>query len=66
MSDFVRDRKDDIPALTAGDTMTRPEFERRYQARPEIKKAELIEGIVYIPSPVHTHKHGDLHFNVIG
>lgn len=33
--------------LYAGDRLTRQEFERRYQAHPEIKKAELVEGIVY-------------------
>ena len=31
------------------------EFERRYEAMPEVKKAELIEGEVYMPSPV---RHG--------
>jgi Uma2 family endonuclease len=39
-----------IPALQAGDRLTRPEFERRYTAMPHLKKAELIEGVVYIPS----------------
>jgi Uma2 family endonuclease len=32
--------------------LTRAEFERRYRAMPGVKKAELIEGIVYMPSPV--------------
>jgi Uma2 family endonuclease len=41
-----------IPELRAGDRLTRPEFERRYAAMPNVKKAELIEGVVYIPSPV--------------
>ena len=41
-----------IPALENGDRLTRYEFERRYAVRPDIKKAELIEGIVYTPSPV--------------
>lgn len=40
-----------IPPLRNGDRLTRPEFERRYDAMPELKKAELIDGIVYIPSP---------------
>ena len=52
--------------LDAGDYLTRPEFERRYHAHPELKKAELIEGIVYIPSPVRADKHGDPHFDMIG
>jgi hypothetical protein len=31
--------------------LSRPEFERRYAASPQIKKAELIERIVYVASP---------------
>ena len=42
---------DPPPPLEQGDRLTREEFERRYQAMPDIKKAELIEGRVYIPSP---------------
>ena len=41
-----------IPALQNGDHLTRAEFERRYHAQPHLKKAELIEGVVYVPSPV--------------
>jgi Uma2 family endonuclease len=41
-----------IPPLEAGDRLTRAEFERRYTAMSRIKKAELIEGVVYMPSPV--------------
>lgn len=40
------------PALEGGDRLTRAEFERRYAAMPRLKKAELIEGIVFMPSPV--------------
>ena len=32
--------------LQSGDHLTRREFERRYAAHPEIRKAELIEGRV--------------------
>lgn len=35
-----------IPPLENGDSLTRWEFERRYQAMPKVKKAELIEGVV--------------------
>jgi Uma2 family endonuclease len=55
----------EIPPLLPGDYLTRPEFERRYLAHPEIKKAELIEGIVYMPSPVRVNLHGDPHFIII-
>jgi Uma2 family endonuclease len=41
-----------VPVLENGDRLTRYEFERRYAARPDLKKAQLIEGIVYMPSPV--------------
>ena len=38
-----------IPPLKNGDRLTRLEFERRYEAMPDLKKAELIEGVVFIP-----------------
>ena len=50
-----------IPPLENGDRLTRAEFERRYDAMPGLKKAKLIEGEVYMPSPVrhggHSHPH---------
>ena len=46
------------PPLTAGDRLTRAEFERIYQAHPEVRRAELVEGVVYMPSPVHFAQHG--------
>mgnify|MGYP002681849627 FL=1 len=54
-----------IPPLNAGDRLTRPEFERRYQAHPELNKAELIEGVVHMPSPVHFALHGKPHVAII-
>ncbi|WP_165227339.1 Uma2 family endonuclease [Aquisphaera insulae] len=41
-----------IPPLRDGDVLTRDEFERRYDAMPELKKAQLIEGVVHVDSPV--------------
>jgi Uma2 family endonuclease len=55
----------ELPPLNSGDRLSRAEFERRYQAHPEIKKAELIEGVVYVPSPVRAEHHADPHFNMI-
>jgi Uma2 family endonuclease len=55
----------EVPPLEAGDHLTRCEFERRYQARPDIKKAELIEGVVYMPSPVRAKSHGEPHSHII-
>ncbi len=47
-----------VPVLCAGDKLTRDEFERRYAAMPDLKKAELIEGVVYMGSPVRHEQHG--------
>jgi Uma2 family endonuclease len=49
------------PPLEAGDRLSREEFERRYDRMPHLKKAELIEGIVYMPSPVRAGTHGEPH-----
>jgi Uma2 family endonuclease len=57
---------DVLPALENGDRLTRAEFERRYDAMPDLKKAELIEGVVYVPSPVRHHQHGSPHAHLIG
>lgn len=46
-----------IPELCAGDVLTRDEFHRRYSAMPHGKKAELIEGVVYMGSPVRFDRH---------
>src|SRR4051794_24536169 len=54
-----------IPPLRHGDRLTRDEFERRYDAMPDLRKAELIEGVVYMPSPVNDVDHGHPHFNLI-
>jgi Uma2 family endonuclease len=53
------------PPLTAGDRLARAEFERIYQAHPEVKRAELIEGVVYMPSPVHFTKHSQPHSDIM-
>ena len=50
-----------VPPLENGDRLTRDEFERRYEAMPHLKKAELIEGVVYVPSPVRYRHHGAPH-----
>ena len=54
------------PGLEPGDRLSRAEFERRYEAMPNVKKAELIEGVVYMPSPVRLRRHGRPHFRMIG
>jgi len=54
------------PVLANGDRLTRDEFERRYEAMLHVKKAELIEGTVYMPSPVHFASHGQPHSAIVG
>lgn len=56
---------DNIPSLESGDHLSRAEFERRYHAHPEIKKAELIEGVVYVTSPVRVRQHGAPHSDIV-
>ncbi len=61
-SDLVRSNGAEaiLPPLENGDRLTRAEFERRYEAMPGLKKAELVEGVVYVPSPVRYIQHGRL------
>lgn len=54
-----------IPPLENGDKLDRLEFEKRYQAMPHVNKAQLIEGVVYMPSPVRHRHHSSPHFDLI-
>ena len=54
------------PILENGDRVTRDQFERYYHQMPNVKKAELIEGVVYVPSPVRVTRHGRPHSWIIG
>jgi Uma2 family endonuclease len=58
-----------IPLLKNGDRLTRPEFERRYTAMPHQSKgnnkAELIEGIVYMASPLRFESHAKPHASLV-
>jgi Uma2 family endonuclease len=60
------DRQGEIPPLKQGDRLSRDEFERRYDAMPNLRKAELIEGVVHVPSPVRHRRHSAPHFSLIG
>jgi Uma2 family endonuclease len=55
-----------LPPLENGDRLSRAEFERRYKAMPHVKKAELIEGEVFMGSPVSWEGHGEPHVELIG
>ena len=61
----AKDPAGGTPPLENGDRLTRAEFERRYAAMPEVKKAELINGVVYMGSPVRFGKHGQPHARLL-
>lgn len=50
-----------VPPLVDGERLSLEEFRRRYEAMPHVKKAELIEGVVYMSSPVNTDDHANPH-----
>jgi hypothetical protein len=54
-----------FPPLESGDRMGREEFHRRYETMPQIQRAELIEGVVYVPSPIRYKYHGRQHGYVL-
>jgi hypothetical protein len=47
------------PPLENGAHLSACEFLRRYEAMPELKKAELIGGVIYMASPVRLNQHGE-------
>jgi Uma2 family endonuclease len=51
------------PLLRDGDRLTRDEFLRRWERLPELKRAELIDGVVYMPSPI-SYVHDNYHFRL--
>jgi Uma2 family endonuclease len=54
-----------LTILENGDRLNRDEFERRYTSS-NIKKAELIEGLVYVASPLRFTPHAKPHSQIIG
>ncbi len=52
MSTVERTRRTTLPPLEVGQHLDQPTFHERYEAMPPIIKAELVEGIVYMPSPM--------------
>jgi Uma2 family endonuclease len=53
------------PVLESGDRLARTDFHRRYCARPDIKKAELVEGVVYVASPLRFDAHSEPHADIM-
>lgn len=54
-----------IPPLEAGDHVDQPTFHERYKAMPPAFRAELIGGVVIVPSPLSP-GHGFYHALVMG
>jgi Uma2 family endonuclease len=54
-----------VPPLENGDRLTRFEFERRYSLMPLDKKAELVEGVVYMASPLRFEPHAEPHADLM-
>jgi Uma2 family endonuclease len=54
-----------LPPLTPGQRLDRATFHERYAAMPEDVRAELVEGVVYMPSPLGN-AHGELDRNIGG
>jgi hypothetical protein len=54
-----------VTPLVPGDFLTRTEFLQRWENMPQLTRAELIRGIVYMPSPL-SREHGVLENNVAG
>jgi Uma2 family endonuclease len=52
------------PGLASGQRLTVEEFLRRWEELSELKNAELIDGVVYLPSPV-SREHGRRHARAI-
>ncbi|HRI13361.1 MAG TPA: Uma2 family endonuclease [Verrucomicrobiota bacterium] len=53
------DAKSRPAILASGDLLSATEFLRRYERMPEIRQAELIEGIVHMASPVSADRHSE-------
>ncbi len=65
VSFLPRTYKPVVPPLENGDRLSRSEFEHRYAAMTDLKKAELIEGRVYMASPLRFEPHAEPHGDII-
>lgn len=60
----IRESKAARLPLRNGEHLSRAEFERRWENTPQLRMAELIEGIVFMPPPIsatHSDSHDELH-----
>ena len=58
MSTVERATRTTLPPLEAGQRLDQPTFHERYEAMPPDTRAELVGGVVYMPSPMRD-DHGD-------
>jgi Uma2 family endonuclease len=64
---MVSSQLPEILTLENGDRLSGAEFERRYAAMPDIRKAELIEGVVHLPpAALRFRSHGQPHSHLTG
>ncbi|HVJ83774.1 MAG TPA: Uma2 family endonuclease [Planctomycetia bacterium] len=55
MSTAIRRERDVAPPFVDGERLSGDEFLRRYEAHPDIKHVQLIEGVVRVISPSNQH-----------
>jgi len=65
MSTAERPRVSTLPPLIAGQRVDQPTFHARYEAMPPDTRAELVGGVVYMPSPV-SDDHGEVDNDLSG
>jgi len=65
MSTVDQPRKTAPPLLVAGQRLDQPTFHDRYAAMPPETRAELVGGLVYMPSPLRD-DHGEVEKNISG
>ena len=65
MSTAQRPQRQVLPPLVHGQHLDQPTFHERYEAMPPDTRAELVGGIVYMPSPM-LFDHGDASWMVSG
>src|SRR5437588_2985666 len=65
MSTVQRPRPKTLPPLVAGQYLDQPTFHERYEAMPPETRAELVGGVVSMPSPMRL-DHGETGWIVLG
>jgi Uma2 family endonuclease len=60
----TRPQDEGLPPLEAGDHLDQKTFHARYEAMPEHVRAELVQGVVIMPSPLRS-PHGHIHAELV-